>query len=314
MRIVVTGGNGLVGNSIKDIISIYPNHAFTFITRQECDLSSWYEVSNYFVRNSFDYIIHLAAKVGGLFKNLDSNIEMFSENIAINENVLKACRQFNIKRGIFCLSSCIFPCNPSTFPMSERAIHESPPHPSNEGYAYAKRMLELQCRLHNKAYGTEYICLIPVNLYGPHDNFNIRDGHVIPALMNRFHGEKAKKDGRFIAYGTGRARRQFLYAPDFARLICSILLDGTYDNTEPLICCWRETSIKQMVECLADVMDIDKNKLEWDSDKSDGCMRKTVDNYKMWRYLPDGFLFTHMREGLKETYSWFCRNRDNLRN
>ena len=314
MRIVVTGGNGLVGCSIKAIVDQYPQYEFVFLTRDMCELSSLSLVILFFSRpeNKFDYIIHLAAKVGGLFMNLDSNVEMFSENIKINENILFACKKYGIKRGIFCLSSCIYPCNPSRFPMDESMIHESPPHHSNEGYAYAKRMLELQCRQYNKAYSTEYICVIPVNLYGPHDNFSIKNGHVIPAIMNRFHGEKTKKDGKFIVYGTGRPYRQFLYAPDFAKIICDILLDGKYNNTEPLICSNNETTIKIMVNYLAGAMKIDRNKLEWDISKSDGCMKKTVDNSKLYKYYPN-FKFTSLKEGLQITYKWFCNNQKTLR-
>ena len=314
MRIVVTGGNGLVGNSIKAIVYQYPQHEFIFITRDMCELSSLPQVISFFSRpeNKFDYIIHLAAKVGGLFMNLDSNVEMFSENIKINENILFACKKYGVKRGIFCLSSCIYPCNPNRFPMDESMIHESPPHHSNEGYAYAKRMLELQCRQYNKAYGTEYICVIPVNLYGPYDNFSIKNGHVIPAIMNRFHGEKAKKDGKFTVYGTGRPYRQFLFARDFAKIMCDVLLDEKYDNTEPIICCNDETTIKEMVGTLADAMDIGRKKLEWDTNKSDGCMKKTVDNSKLCKYYP-GFKFTSLQDGLKETYRWFCASQETLR-
>ena len=313
MRIIITGGNGLVGNSIKAIVDQYPQHEFVFLTRDMCELSSLSLVISFFSQpeNKFDYIIHLAAKVGGLFMNIGSNIEMFSENIKINENILFACKKYGIKRGIFCLSSCIYPCNPSRFPMDESMIHESPPHHSNEGYAYAKRMLELQCRQYNKAYGLEYICVIPVNLYGPYDNFSIKNGHVIPAIMNRFHGEKAK-DGKFTVYGTGKAYRQFLFARDFAKIMCDVLLDNKYDNTEPLICCNDETTIKKMVGSLVDAMGISKDKLEWDTNKSDGCMKKTVDNGKLCKYYPE-FKFTSLQDGLKETYKWFCDNQNTLR-
>ena len=314
MRIVVTGGNGLVGSSIKKIAHNYPEHEFVFLTRSDCELTSYMDVLSFFSRadNKFDYIIHLAAKVGGLFMNLNSNVEMFSDNIKINENILSACKKYNIKRGIFCLSSCIYPCNPSRFPMDETMIHESPPHPSNEGYAYAKRMLELQCRQYNKAYGTEFICVIPVNLYGSYDNFSIKNGHVIPAIMNRFHGEKAKKNGKFTVYGTGKPYRQFLYAPDFAKIMCNILLDRKYDNTEPIICCNDETTIREMVNNLADTMCINRDQLEWDTNKSDGCMKKTVDNSKLCYYYPN-FKFTSLQDGLRKTYQWFCDNQETLR-
>jgi GDP-L-fucose synthase len=151
-----------------------------------------------------------------------------------------------------------------------------------------------------------------VNLYGPHDNFSIKNGHVIPAIMNRFHGEKSKKDGKFTPYGTGQAYRQFLFAKDFAKIMCDVLLDKKYNNTEPLICCNDETTIKEMVGSLADAMDISRDKLEWDINKSDGCMKKTVDNSKLCKYYPD-FKFTSLQDGLKETYKWFCDNQETLR-
>ena len=309
MNILVTGGNGMVASCIKDLQNIYPSDTFFFMTRNQCDLSSEKSVNDFFENSTikYDYIIHLAAKVGGLFMNLNSNIEMFSENIRINENILKASHKHNIKRGIFCLSSCIYPCNPYRFPMDETMIHESPPHPSNEGYAYAKRMLELQCRQYNKAYNTEYICVIPVNLYGPHDNFNIENGHVIPSLMHRFHKEKNKNNGEFIAYGTGTPLRQFLYAPDFAKIICKILFDKNNQNTDPIICCNGEITIKEMVETLGETMDININNIKWDETKSDGCMKKTVDNSVLLRLYPD-FNFISLQNGLKETYKWFIDN------
>lgn len=309
MNILVTGGNGMVASCIKDLQNIYPSDTFFFMTRNDCDLSSEKSVNDFFENSTikYDYIIHLAAKVGGLFMNLNSNIEMFSENIKINENILKACHRHNIKRGIFCLSSCIYPCNPSRFPMDETMIHESPPHPSNEGYAYAKRMLELQCRQYNKAYGTEYICVIPVNLYGPYDNFNIDNGHVIPSLMHRFHKEKGKYNCEFIAYGTGTPLRQFLYAPDFAKIICKILFDKNNKDTKPIICCNREITIKEMVETLGETMNINVNSIKWDTTKSDGCIKKTVDNTMLLKLYPS-FNFISLQNGLKETYKWFIDN------
>ena len=182
-----------------------PNE-FIFLTRKICDLTDRQAVMRWFGVNGWKIssIIHLAACVGGLFMNMRDNAGMFSQNIKINENILEACIKFNIERGIFCLSSCIYTTIPWKFPMDESMIHEAPPHPSNEGYAYAKRMLELQCRQLNKAHGTEYICVIPVNLYGEYDNFNVADGHVIPALMHRFYKTKVNyPKAKLTAYGTG---------------------------------------------------------------------------------------------------------------
>ena len=251
---------------------------------------------------------------------MDKNVEMFNNNILINQNVLEAAHKYGIQRGIFCLSSCIYPPKPSKFPMDETMIHEGPPHPSNEGYAYSKRMLEVQCRNYNKAYGREYICVVPVNLYGPHDNFSLTDGHLIPMIMHRWkktHWTKNSKTGSrkkiVRAYGTGTPLRQFLFAPDFAKIICDVLTGEKYKNTKPLICCNdNELTIKEVVETIADTMNIQRDWIRWDREKSDGCMKKTVSNEKFKSIYPD-FKFTNLKDGLKYTYKWFITNYDSIR-
>ena len=314
MKILVTGGNGLVGNSIKNIEQNYPRTKFVFLTRKHCDLENRLSVLTYFADNKdIDSIIHLANNVGGLFMNQNNNIDMFSKNIKINENILEACLKYNIKQGIFCLSSCIFPHNPSKFPMDETMIHESPPHNSNEGYAYSKRMLELQCRQYNLKYNTNFICVIPVNLYGPHDNFNNQKGHVIASLMNRFHKEKQREKPAFYVFGDGTPYRQFLYAPDFAKIICDILIYKNNIENNSIICCNDETTIRDMVTELCEVMQIDGNKIEWGDAIDNGCQKKTVDNSKLINYFYN-FTFTSLKDGLRNTYKWYNENIDNIRN
>tara|TARA_A100001015_G_scaffold321219_1_gene450839 strand:+ start:42 stop:1010 length:969 start_codon:yes stop_codon:yes gene_type:complete len=321
MKICVTGGNGMVGKCIKDIQEQYSEHTFIFLHRNSgehsVELTSRIDVLNYFSNYKYDAIIHLAADVGGLYKNMDKNIEMFNNNMLINQNILEAAHKYDIQRGIFCLSSCIYPANPSKFPMDENMIHEGPPHRSNEGYAYAKRMLEFQCRNYNKVYGREYICVIPVNLYGPYDNFSLTDGHLIPMIMHRFYKENTNsiyKGGKeFIAYGSGQPLRQFLFAPDFAKIICEILIGEKYKNTEPLICCNNHVfKIKEVIETICDIMNIPRKKVIWDTTKSDGCMKKTVTNVKFKSIYPD-FKFTNLKDGLEYTYAWICANYYNIR-
>ena len=312
MRILVTGGKGMVGNYINNIVSNqYKNHTLIFLSRSDCDLINREAVIQYFNKKDIDYIIHLAASVGGLYKNMDNNIKIFSDNIKINENVLEACHLNNIRRGIFCLSSCVYPANPSKFPMDETMIHESPPHPSNEGYSYAKRMLEMQTRQYNKKYGYEFICVTPVNLYGKYDNFNLRDGHFIPMIMHRFYKELSYRHynpgGNFEAFGTGTPLRQFLYAGDFAEIILQLLFN--YNGSERnIICCDNnEWTIKDIVYKLADVMKIPREEVKWLTEMSDGCMRKTVTNKKL-KYIFNDFNFTNIDEGLEITYNWFKEN------
>ena len=189
MKIVVTGGTGMVGSYIKDIVRVkYPEHEFKFLSRLDCELTDRKKTLLYFKTYKFDYIIHLAAAVGGLYKNMNDKIFMFSENIKINENILKLA----IKRM---LNVVYFVCHRAyiyenlRFPMTEEMLHESPPHFSNEGYSYSKRMLEMQTRAYNKKHGCQFICATPVNLYGKYDNFNLVDGHFIPMIMHRFFKE-----------------------------------------------------------------------------------------------------------------------------
>ena len=124
-------------------------------------------------------MIHLAAMVGGLFRNMKHNVEFFRENILINDNVMECCREYNVKKLVSCLSTCIFP-DKTTYPIDETMLHSGPPHDSNAGYSYAKRMLSVMSKLYCQQYGCNFTCIIPTNVYGPHDNYSIEDGHVIP--------------------------------------------------------------------------------------------------------------------------------------
>lgn len=318
MKICCTGGSGMIGQSIKDLVPNYVDHEFVFLNRSlnneySVNLLDRLAVLDFFSKQHFDYIIHLAADVGGLFKNLNNNASMFSNNIKINENVLEACVRYNINRGIFILSSCIFPCNPSKFPMDETMIHESPPHYSNEGYAYSKRMMHIQCQQYNKTFQTEFICLVPVNLYGPYDNFNPENSHLLPGLIHRFHNNKLHNE-QMIAYGTGAPLRQMLYSIDFAKIICDILLCNKKRITnQTIICCNDdEFEIKDIVKTLSNVMEISYDNITWDTSMSDGCLKKTVDNTLFKVYFPN-FQFTSFYDGVKSTYEWYKSNQSNIR-
>ena len=312
MKILVTGGSGMVGQYIKHLYENKTEHTFVFLSSSMCDLRNRHETLCYFQENSFDYIIHLAANVGGLYKNMRRGIEMFSANIKINENVLEACHNYNIDRGIFILSSCIYPANPSKFPMDESMVHESPPHNSNRGYAYAKRMLEMQCDQYNKTYNTEFICLTPVNLYGMYDNFKLGESHVIPELMHRMYlTKKMDNQEKFGVYGTGKAYRQFIYAGDFAKIIYDVLFDSRIKSGN-LIICNDEVRIKDIVDLLCEVVNMDKENIVYDTSKSDGCLKKTVSNEK-FKKLYENFKFMELKEGLSKMYKWFDENYKNIR-
>ena len=307
-KIIVTGGSGMVGKSLKDLVK-NSEHSWVFLSSKDCDLTNHDEVDKLFEREKPTYVVHLAANVGGLFKNMREKTSMFKDNVRMNENILEICNKHNVQKGIFCLSSCIFPYKPSKFPMDESMMHESAPHPSNEGYGYSKRMMEMQCRNYNQQFNREYICLIPVNLYGPYDNFNLNDSHVIAGLIHRFH--IAQKDNLdFSMYGSGTPLRQFITSDDFSKIILLTLFN--YEKTDSLICCNDEITIKELTYLVGKLSGYDVSKIKQDKTKADGCLRKTVDGSYFKTVFPD-FRYTSLEDGVKNTIKWFHENYDNCR-
>ena len=308
MKILVTGGSGMVGSCLKEIC-INNNNVFIFLSSKDGDLTSLTQTDKLFKKYRPDYVIHLAANVGGLFKNIRDKVDMFKHNVRINENVLEMCNKYNVQKGIFCLSSCIFPHKPSKYPMDESMIDESPPHPSNKGYGYSKRMMEMQCNNYNEQFGRNYICLIPVNLYGPYDNFNLKDSHVVPGLIHKFY--KAKKENNIIKIlGTGKPIRQFIYSYDFATIILKTLFE--YNDKKSIICCNNEISIKELAILIAKIMNYNIQNISYDTSQSDGCYKKTVDGTFLKTIFPE-FKYTSLENGLIKTIKWFETNYNTCR-
>jgi GDP-L-fucose synthase len=309
-KILITGGSGMVGKSMADIIANNNyGYEWIFLSSKDCDLTNYEDVDILFNKIKPKYVIHLAANIGGLFKNMREKTKMFKDNILMNENVLSACNKYNVEKGIFCLSSCIYPHNPSKYPMNESMIHESEPHPSNESYGYAKRMMELQCRNYNIEFGRNYICLMPVNLYGPYDNFHLTDSHVIAGMIHRFYNAK-KENTKFEMYGTGTPLRQFIYTPDFVKIIIKTLFEHT--NIKPINCCNDEISIKDLTYLIGNLSNYDTQNIIRDVTKNDGCLKKTISNDYFKSIFPD-FEFVSLNDGISKTIKWFNENYDNCR-
>lgn len=305
---IITGGSGLVGSAFRKIKKEYKNINFIFLNSNNCDLTEFSKSKQVFKSYNPDCVIHLAAYVGGLFKNLNNNVEMYEKNMLINLNVLKICHELNINKVICCLSTCIFPDN-ITYPINESQLHLGPPHNSNIGYSYAKRMLEIHCSLYNNQYNRKYICIIPTNIYGEYDNFSLSDGHVIPALIHKcFLSQKNNED--FVVFGTGKPLRQFIYSEDLAKLIMLIL--EYYHDTNPIILSSDEKdeiSIKDIAIKIHTIFN-NKNKIIFDNSFSDGQYKKTADNSKIKKIFND-FKFTNIDIGLKTTIDWFKNNYPN---
>jgi GDP-L-fucose synthase len=297
-KLLVTGGNGLVGSSITSDVKI----------GKEYDLRNIEETNKMFEHHKPTHIIHCAGKVGGLSANMNYKGEFFYDNIMINTNVIESARKNNVKKLVSFLSTCVFPDN-IEYPITEKKIHLGEPHSSNYPYAYAKRMADIQIRAYREQYGLEYVSVIPTNIYGPNDNFSLESGHVIPMLLHKMY--TAQRDNTdFVVWGSGTPLREFIYSKDIAKL-SEWALDN-YNESEPIIFSnSNEISIKDLVDLLVNEFNF-KGKVIFDKTKPDGQFRKPSDNSKLMSYLSD-FKFTPIEDGLKETINWFRNNYENTR-
>lgn len=307
LKILVTGGTGLVGKAIQQISEQdnLPNEEFVFLSSKDGNLTKLDEVEAIFEKHKPTHVIHLAALVGGLFKNLRANLDFFRQNMEINDNILACCHKYNVKKCVSCLSTCIFP-DKTTYPIDETMVHNGPPHDSNFGYSYAKRMIDVLNKGYKEQHGCNFTSVIPCNVFGPNDNFNIEDGHVLPGLIHKVY--LAKKNGSPLTiWGTGKPLRQFIYSLDLARLFLLVLRE--YDDCSPIILSVDETdevSIKHAAEMIVEAMEF-KNGVQFDTTRADGQYKKTASNEKLRKLWPD-FKFTPMKQAMKESCDWFVKN------
>jgi GDP-L-fucose synthase len=231
-------------------------------------------------------------------------------NLLMNDCVLECCREFGASRCVSCLSTCIFP-DKTTYPIDETMIHNGPPHDSNYGYAYAKRLIDVQNRAYHEQYGCMFTSVIPTNIFGPHDNFNLQDSHVIPGLIHKCYLAK-QRDEPLTVLGTGSPLRQFIYSKDLARLFLWALRE--YQEIDPIILSVGEedeVSIREVALMVNKAMGMTQS-IQFDGSKSDGQLKKTASNAKLRKYLPD-FKFTPIQQAIDETVQWFCENYDTAR-
>lgn len=311
--ILVTGGTGLVGKAIEAIAREEEKRSdeeWFFASSKDGDLSDRAQTQALFDRVKPTHVIHLAALVGGLFRNLKYNLDFFRINSLINDNVLNISYQTGVKKVVSCLSTCIFP-DKTTYPIDETMIHNGPPHTSNFGYSYAKRMIDVQNRGYHQQHGCHFTAVVPTNVYGPYDNFNLEDGHVLPGLIHKAHTAQ-KENKPFVIWGTGAPRRQFIYSLDLARLMIWVLRE--YQEIDPIILSVseeEEVSIKEAAEAVLEAMNF-KGEVILDTTKSDGQFKKTASNAKLKKLRPD-FRFTPFKQAIKETCDWYLKNYPNVR-
>ncbi|EGO01012.1 hypothetical protein SERLA73DRAFT_179042 [Serpula lacrymans var. lacrymans S7.3] len=317
--ILVTGGTGLVGKAIQHIIDTEPegsrfgkrpNETWIFANSREADLRDPEETKKLFEKYKPTHVIHLAALVGGLFKNMKYKLTFLRDNILINDNVLHTSYKFNTQKVISCLSTCVFP-DKVEYPLDENKIHSGPPHESNFGYAHAKRMVDVQNHAYQEEFGCNFTSAIPTNVFGPHDNFDLEDSHVIPGLIHKCY--LAKKNGTpFVVSGTGKPLRQFIYSHDLAKLFIWQLRE--YDDVEPVILSVgenEEVSIKEVADAIVKAVGF-TGEYSFDTTRADGQFRKPASNAKLLG-LMGGFTFTPFDKALDSTVQWFLQNYNNAR-
>lgn len=315
--VMVTGGTGLVGAAIKAVVEdpalgLNPNgDKWVFLSSKDGDLRDIAQTRKIFERVKPTHVIHLAARVGGLFANMKYKVEFFRDNMAINDSVMECCKDFKVKKLVSCLSTCVFP-DKTSYPIDESSVHLGPPHSSNEGYAYAKRLIDVMNRCYREQYGCNFTSVIPTNIYGEHDNFSLEDGHVIPALIHKCYLAK-KNDTDFVMYGSGTPLRQFIYSKDLARLFVWALYH--YDSPDMLIMSVPEedeVTIREVVEMIADAFSLPRERIVADTSKADGQHKKTASPARLLELNP-GFKFTPFKEAIANSVNWFVENYETAR-
>jgi len=306
MKILITGGTGMVGSAFKNIDT---THDLVLIGSSEQDLTDYQSARFAIIEHNPDAIIHLAARVGGVKGNSDYVADFYSDNIRINTNVLLASHSLGVKKVLSLLSTCIYP-DKATYPLTEEQIHNGPPHQSNFGYAYAKRMLEVQSRAYRQQCGSNFITAVPNNLFGEHDNFDLENGHVIPSIIRKVY--EAKQSGSdIILWGDGTSLREFTYSKDLTKILLFLL--ERYDRIEPInVGNTNEYSIKDIAMTIADILDYQGN-IVWDTSKPKGQMRKPSDNSKLLNMGWNKEEYSDFKTSLEKTCQWFLNNYPNVR-
>lgn len=304
-KTIVTGSSGLLGSAIKKQLG----NEHLYLSSKDVDLKDYTKTLEkiYSAKDKYDTIIHCAAKVGGVKANMENNELFFWENYTMNKNLLEAAYAGEYKNFVSILSTCVFP-NEVEYPLTADKINLGAPHPTNYGYSYAKRLLGYQTSLFgNMIPGSNWISIIPTNLYGFNDNFNLNDSHLIPALIRKAY-DASKDGGDFIVWGDGTPLRQFVYSDDMAKIILWAI--DNWKSEVPLMAVnEKEYSIKEVAMIIANRFGIPENKIIFDKTKPNGQFRKPAKSDVNW------FEFTPLEEGLNKTIDWFVENyiTDNIR-
>ena len=287
-KIYVAGHRGLVGSALVRRLNAKGYHNLILRTHDELELRDQAAVRTFFSSEKPEYVILAAAKVGGIQANNTYPAEFIHDNLVIQSNIIHSAWQNNVNRLLFLGSSCIYP-KQAPQPMTEECLLTGPLEPTNRPYALAKIAGIEMCWSYNRQYGTKYMAAMPTNLYGPSDNYDLNNSHVLPALIRKTHEAKLRGDKEVVVWGTGTPRREFLYSDDMAEA-CLYLLEqpedkfaSLFNNEQPPLInigCGEDLTIRELAELVAEVVGF-KGSLTFDTSKPDGTLRKIMDVSKI---------------------------------
>jgi GDP-L-fucose synthase len=307
-KIYVAGHRGLVGAAIAKHLKKGGWDNLLFRTHAELDLTNQRQVSDFFAQEKPDYVFLAAAKVGGIHANNIYPAEFIVNNLSIELNVISAAYTYGVKRLMFLGSSCIYPKH-CPQPMKEDYLLTGSLEPTNEPYAIAKIAGIKMCEAYNRQCNTDFISVMPTNLYGPNDNFDLQNSHVLPALIRKFHEAKERGEGKVIIWGTGTPRREFLYVDDMADACVYVMnRDGYTDMVNVGV--GDDITIGDLARLVGEVIGFEGD-LVFDTEKPDGTPQKLLDISRLsslgWQAQ------TSLKDGIQQTYKWFLENQKNLR-
>jgi GDP-L-fucose synthase len=302
-KIYVAGHRGLVGSGVVRALQGQGYKNILLRTHQELDLTENAAVRNFFQRERPDAVVMAAARVGGIQANNTRPAEFIRDNLLIQDNVIDAAYRAGVAKFVFLGSSCIYP-KLAPQPIKEDSLLTGPLEPTNEWYAIAKIAGLKMCQAYRRQYGFNAISLMPTNLYGPGDNFDLQNSHVLPALIRRFHEAQLRNDATLTVWGTGTPRREFLHVDDLADAVLYLL--KTYEEEAIVNIGWgQDVTIRELAEMVASVSGF-RGRLVFDSSKPDGTPRKLLDTSRLTTlgWTPK----IPLKEGIEGTYAWFKEN------